>query len=42
MALQMGSEVNYNELSGLIGINKITGSKIYRHSRKGLYCFQTE
>ncbi len=35
LALQMGSEVNYNELSQLIGVNKITIQKYIDVLEKG-------
>lgn len=40
LALQMGSEVNYNELSGLIGINKITVQKYIDILEKGYIVFR--
>ncbi len=40
LALQMGSEVNYNELSGLIGINKITIQKYIDILEKGYIVFR--
>lgn len=40
LALQMGSEVNYNELSGLIGINKITVQKYIDILEKGYIVFK--
>lgn len=40
LALQMGSEVNYNELSQLIGINKITVQKYIDILEKGYVVFR--
>lgn len=40
LALQMGSEVNYNELSQLIGINKITVQKYVEILEKGYIVFR--
>jgi len=40
LALQMGSEVNYNELSHLIGINKITVQKYIEILEKGYIVFR--
>ena len=40
LALQMGSEVNYNELSQLIGINKITIQKYIDILEKGYIVFR--
>lgn len=40
LALQMGSEVNYNELSQLIGINKITVQKYIDILEKGFIVFR--
>jgi len=40
LALQMGSEVNYNELSQLIGINKITIQKYIEVLEKGYVVFR--
>ena len=40
LALQMGSEVNYNELSQLIGINKITVQKYIEILEKGYIVFR--
>ena len=40
LALQMGSEVNYNELSQLIGINKITVQKYCDILEKGYIVFR--
>lgn len=40
LALQIGSEVNYNELSGLIGINKITVQKYIDILEKGYIVFR--
>lgn len=40
LALQMGSEVNYNELSQLIGINKITIQKYIDILEKGYIIFR--
>jgi len=40
LALQMGSEVNYNELSKLIGINKITVQKYIGILEKGYVIFR--
>ena len=40
LALQLGSEVNYNELSGLIGINKITVQKYIDILEKGYIVFR--
>jgi len=40
LALQMGSEVNYNELSQLIGINKITVQKYIGILEKGYIVFR--
>ncbi len=40
LALQVGSEVNYNELSGLIGINKITVQKYIDILEKGYVLFR--
>ncbi len=40
LALQMGSEVNYNELSQLIGINKITVQKYIEILEKGYLVFR--
>ena len=40
LALQLGSEVNYNELSGLIGINKITVQKYIDILEKGYIIFR--
>lgn len=40
LALQMGSEVNYNELSQLIGINKITVQKYIEILEKGYIIFR--
>jgi len=40
LALQMGSEVNYNELSQLIGINKITVQKYIDILEKGYIVFR--
>ncbi|MEX1002091.1 MAG: ATP-binding protein [Crocinitomicaceae bacterium] len=40
LALQMGSEVNYNELAGLIGINKVTIQKYIEILEKGYIVFR--
>jgi len=40
LALQVGSEVNYNELSNLIGINKITVQKYIEILEKGYIIFR--
>ncbi len=40
LALQMGNEVNYNELSQLIGINKITVQKYIEILEKGYIVFR--
>ena len=40
LALQMGSEVNYNELSQLVGINKITVQKYVDILEKGYIVFK--
>jgi len=40
LALQMGSEVNYNEISQLIGINKITVQKYIDVLEKGYIVFK--
>ncbi len=40
LALQMGSEVNYNELSRLVGINKITVQKYIDILEKGYVVFR--
>ncbi|TVQ44883.1 MAG: ATP-binding protein [Saprospirales bacterium] len=40
LALQMGSEVNYNELAGLIGINKSTVQKYIDILEKGYIVFR--
>lgn len=40
LALQMGSEVNYNELSQLVGINKITVQKYIEILEKGYIVFR--
>jgi hypothetical protein len=40
LALQIGSEVNYNELSQLIGINKITVQKYIEILEKGYVVFR--
>jgi hypothetical protein len=40
LALQMGSEVNYNELAQLIGINKITVQKYIEVLEKGYIVFK--
>ena len=40
LALQIGSEVNYNELSSLIGINKITVQKYIEILEKGYIVFK--
>ena len=40
LALQVGSEVNYNELSHLIGINKITVQKYIEILEKGYIVFR--
>lgn len=40
LALQMGSEVNYNELSQLIGINKVTVQKYIEILEKGYIIFK--
>jgi len=40
LALQVGSEVNYNELSNLIGINKITVQKYIDVLEKGYVIFK--
>lgn len=40
LALQMGNEVNYNELSQLIGINKITIQKYIEILEKGYIVFR--
>lgn len=40
LALQMGSEVNYNELSQLVGINKITVQKYIEILEKGYVVFR--
>lgn len=40
LALQMGSEVNYNEISQLIGINKITVQKYIEILEKGYIVFR--
>jgi hypothetical protein len=40
LALQLGSEVNYNELSQLIGINKITVQKYVDILEKGYIVFR--
>ena len=40
LALQMGSEVNYNELSQLIGVNKITIQKYIDILEKGYIVFR--
>ncbi len=40
LALQMGSEVNYNELSQIVGINKITVQKYIEILEKGYIIFR--
>jgi len=40
LALQMGSEVNYNELSQIVGINKITIQKYIEILEKGYIVFR--
>lgn len=40
LALQMGSEVNYNELSQLVGINKVTVQKYIDILEKGYIVFR--
>jgi uncharacterized protein len=40
LALQMGSEVNYNEISQLIGINKVTVQKYIEILEKGYIVFR--
>ena len=40
LALQMGSEVNYNELSQIVGINKITVQKYIEILEKGYIVFR--
>ncbi len=40
LALQMGSEINYNELSKIIGINKITVQKYIEILEKGYIIFR--
>lgn len=40
LALQMGSEVNYNELSQLVGINKVTVQKYIEILEKGYIVFR--
>ncbi|RLD66885.1 MAG: ATPase [Bacteroidetes bacterium] len=40
LALQVGSEVNYNELSGTIGVNKITIQKYIEILEKGYIIFR--
>lgn len=40
LALQMGSEVNYNELSQLIGVNKVTIQKYISILEKGYIVFR--
>ena len=40
LALQMGNEVNYNELSQLVGINKITVQKYIEILEKGYVLFR--
>ncbi|MBS9774633.1 MAG: ATP-binding protein [Tenacibaculum sp.] len=40
LALQMGSEVNYNELSRLVGVNKITVQKYIDILEKGYVIFR--
>jgi hypothetical protein len=40
LALQMGSEVNYNELSQIVGINKITVQKYIEVLEKGYIVFK--
>jgi uncharacterized protein len=40
LALQIGSEVNYNELSNLVGINKITVQKYIEILEKGYIIFK--
>lgn len=40
LALQMGSEVNYNELSQLVGINKVTVQKYIEILEKGYVIFR--
>ncbi len=40
LALQMGSEVNYNELSQIVGINKITVQKYIEVLEKGYIIFR--
>lgn len=40
LALQIGSEVNYNELSNIIGINKITVQKYIEILEKGYVVFR--
>lgn len=40
LALQMGSEVNYNEISQLVGINKITVQKYIEILEKGYIVFR--
>lgn len=40
LALQIGSEVNYNELSNLVGINKITVQKYVEILEKGYIIFK--
>jgi uncharacterized protein len=42
LALQVGSEVNYNELSQLIGINKITIQKYIEVLEKGYVVFRLQ
>ena len=40
LALQMGSEVNYNELSQIVGINKVTVQKYIEILEKGYIVFR--
>jgi len=40
LALQMGSEVNYNELSQIVGINKVTVQKYIEILEKGYIVFK--
>lgn len=40
LALQMGSEVNYNELSQIVGINKVTVQKYIEVLEKGYIVFR--
>ncbi|MCF8348247.1 MAG: ATP-binding protein [Bacteroidales bacterium] len=40
LALQMGSEVNYNEISQLVGINKVTVQKYIEILEKGYIVFK--